>query len=71
MEETKGDRQFRFLVLLMYCFSQIASKKSGCVPHGWVDCDIIIIFIYSLNIPPFLVVLKPLFLKGRWAPIQD
>ena len=45
------DRQFWFLVLLMYCFSQIASKKSGCLPDDCVDCDNIIIFIYSKIFP--------------------
>ena len=30
----KVDREFWLLVLLMYCFPQIASEKLGCIPDG-------------------------------------
>ena len=71
MEITKVDRNFWLLVLMMYCFPQIASEKSGCIPDGWVDRDNIIIIIHSLHIGPFLMGLKPQFLRGRLPLIQD
>ena len=56
----ESGRQFWLLALLMYCIPEIASKMSGCIPDGWVDCDSIIIIIHLLNISPFLIGLKAL-----------